>query len=90
MTLVAPGLLLGMVGLMWVMFIDITQADHQTKRQSPRRQDKPLVDATRRAGFRHSRFGTVDSVLNQKKIVPDGPQFLHHFYFLRSRMKADK
>jgi hypothetical protein len=35
MTLVALGLLLGMVGLVWVMVIDLTQADHQTNRQSP-------------------------------------------------------
>jgi hypothetical protein len=47
MTLVALGLLLGMVGLVWVMVIDITQADHQTKRQSPREQDKPLAEAAR-------------------------------------------
>lgn len=33
MTLVALGLLLGMVGLLRVMVIDITQSDHQTKRQ---------------------------------------------------------
>jgi len=39
MTLVALGLLLGMVGLVWVMVIDINQADHQTKRESPRAQD---------------------------------------------------
>jgi hypothetical protein len=39
MTLVALGLLLGMVGLLWVMVIDITQADHQTKREGPRTQD---------------------------------------------------
>jgi hypothetical protein len=47
MTLVALGLLSGMVGLVWVMVIDITQADCQTKRQSPREQDKPLVEAAR-------------------------------------------
>jgi len=47
MTLVALGLLSGMVGLVWVMVIDITQADYQTKRQSPREQDKPLVEAVR-------------------------------------------
>jgi hypothetical protein len=47
MTLVALGLLLGMVGLLWVMGIDIMQADHQTKRQSPRAQDKPLSEAAR-------------------------------------------
>ena len=47
MTLVSLGLLLGMVGLLWVMVIDITQANHQTKRQNPRGQDKPLVEAAR-------------------------------------------
>ena len=47
MTLVALGLLSGMVGLIWVMVIDITKADYQTKRQSPREQDKPLVEAAR-------------------------------------------
>jgi hypothetical protein len=47
MTLVALGLLLGMVGLLWVMVTDITQADHQTKRKSPREQDEPLVEAAR-------------------------------------------
>lgn len=34
MTLVALGLPLGMVGLLWVMVIDITKPGHQTKRQS--------------------------------------------------------
>jgi hypothetical protein len=53
-------------------------------------QNKPLVDATRRAGFRYCRSGTVDSVSNEKKIVPEAQGFLHHFYFLRSSMKADK
>ena len=44
MTMVALGLLLGMVGLLWTMVIAIMQADHQTKRQSPRAQDKPLAE----------------------------------------------
>jgi hypothetical protein len=47
MTMVAVGLLLGMVGLVWVMVIDIMQADHQTKRESPREQDKPLAEVAR-------------------------------------------
>jgi hypothetical protein len=47
MTLVALGLLLGMVELVWVMVIDRTQADHQTNRQSPREQDTPLVEVAR-------------------------------------------
>ena len=38
MTLVALGLVLGMVGLLRVMVIDITQPDHQTKRQNLRAQ----------------------------------------------------
>ena len=45
MTLIELGLLLGMVGLVWVMVIAIRQADHQTKRESPRAQDKPLAEA---------------------------------------------
>jgi hypothetical protein len=34
-----------MAGLLWRMVIAIMQADHQTKRQSPRAQDKPLAEA---------------------------------------------
>jgi hypothetical protein len=45
MTLVALGLLLGMAGLIWVMVIEITQADHQTNKQSPRKQDKRFAGA---------------------------------------------
>ena len=55
MTLVALGLLLGVVGLVWVMVIDITQADYQTKRQSPREQDKPLAEAADRVSVRQVR-----------------------------------
>ena len=47
MTLVALGLLLGMAGLLWVMVIAIMQADYRPKRQSPREQDKSLVEAAR-------------------------------------------
>lgn len=47
MTFVALGLLLGMVGLLWVMVIDITRADHRTKRQSPRAQVRSLAEAPR-------------------------------------------
>lgn len=47
MTLVALGLLLGMTGLLWVMVITIMQADRQTKRQSPRTQKQPFVEAAR-------------------------------------------
>jgi hypothetical protein len=45
MTLVALGLLVGMLGLLWVMILAIMQADHQAKRQSLRAQDKPLAEA---------------------------------------------
>jgi hypothetical protein len=47
MTLIELGLLLGMVGLLWMMVIAIRQADYQTKRQSPREQNKPLAEAAR-------------------------------------------
>jgi hypothetical protein len=43
MTYVALGLLIGMLGLLWLMIIAIMQADHRTKRQSPRAQDKSPV-----------------------------------------------
>jgi hypothetical protein len=42
---IALGVLLGMLGLVWVMIIAIMQADHQAKRQGPRAQDKPRVEA---------------------------------------------
>ena len=47
MTYIGLGLLVGMLGLLWVMIIAIMQADHQTKRQSPRAQDKSPVEAAR-------------------------------------------
>ncbi|MEO5954834.1 MAG: hypothetical protein ABIR36_03960 [Nitrospiraceae bacterium] len=47
MTLGALGLLLGLAGLLWVMVILIVQEDHQTQRQSPREQRKPLAEAAR-------------------------------------------
>ncbi len=47
MTLVALGLLLGMIGLVWVIIIGIMQADRQTKRESSRAQNKPLAAAVR-------------------------------------------
>jgi hypothetical protein len=43
MTLVALGFLLGMVGMLWMVVIEITQKDHQTKRERPRSQDKSLA-----------------------------------------------
>ena len=60
MTLVALGLLLGMVGLVWVMVIDINQADHQTKRESPRAQDnrsrrQRVASPKQRTEFRYSK-----------------------------------
>lgn len=45
MTYVALGLLIGMLGLLWVMIIAIMQADHQTKGQSPRAQNKSPMKA---------------------------------------------
>lgn len=90
MTLVALGLLLGMVGLLWMMLIDITRADHQTQRQSSRGEGKPLADATCRAPCRHSRSSTVGRVSNEREIVPEAQGFLHHFYFLRPIMNSDK
>jgi hypothetical protein len=47
MVLITLVLLLGMLGLLWVMIFAIMQADHQTKRQSPRAQDKSPVEAAR-------------------------------------------
>ena len=47
MTFVALGLLLGMLGLVWVVIIALMQADHQSKRESLQVQDKPLVEAAR-------------------------------------------
>lgn len=47
MTLVALGVLLGMVGLVWMLVLEITQADHQPNRQSPREQDNQLVEVAR-------------------------------------------
>lgn len=90
MTLVALGLLLGMVGLLWVMVIDIMQADHCAQTQRSYDLDKPVAEAIRRAGCRHSRSGTIDRVSNQKKGVPEAPRFLHHFYFLCVTLNADK
>jgi thiosulfate reductase cytochrome b subunit len=60
MTLVALGLLLRMVGLVWVMVIDINQPDHQTKRESPRAQDnrsrRQYVSSSRqRTEFRYDK-----------------------------------
>jgi len=41
MTLVALGLLLGMVGLMWMMVIDIVRGDRYAKTQRSGDLDKP-------------------------------------------------
>ena len=45
MTLVALGLLLGMVGLMWLMVIDIVRADRCAKTQKSGEMDKPVAGA---------------------------------------------
>jgi len=47
MTLIALGLLLGMLGLVWGMIIGIMQVDYRATRESPRAQDKPLAEAAR-------------------------------------------
>jgi hypothetical protein len=48
MALVAWGLLLGAVGLVWVLVINVTQSDHQTKKQSARESDRPIAESVRR------------------------------------------
>ena len=47
MTLVALGLLLGMVGLMWMMVIDIVRTDRCAKTQRSGDLDKPVAGAAR-------------------------------------------
>ncbi|HSL04040.1 MAG TPA: hypothetical protein VK901_10955 [Nitrospiraceae bacterium] len=51
MTLVALGLLLGMVGLLWTMVIEIAQADHQTKRQNSRGEGQTVLGGDSSYGF---------------------------------------
>lgn len=48
MTLVVLGLLLGMAGLLWIPVLAIMQADHQTKRESPREPNTLVMGAARR------------------------------------------
>ena len=48
MTLVALSLLLGMVGLLWVMVVDIVRADRCAKTQRSRDLDKPVAESARR------------------------------------------
>jgi hypothetical protein len=48
MTLVVLGLLLGMVGLLWVMVTEIMRTDHQTQRHGSREPDKPVAGSARR------------------------------------------
>ena len=43
MTFVALGLLLGMVGLLWMMGVAIMEADHQTQHQRSQDLGKPLL-----------------------------------------------
>jgi len=38
-------------------------------------QTKPFADATRRAGFRYCRSGTVDRMSNEMNIVPEAHEF---------------
>jgi hypothetical protein len=45
MTLVTWGLLLGMVGLLWVMVIGLICADHQVQRHGSREPHKPVAEA---------------------------------------------
>lgn len=45
MTMIALGILLVMVGLLWVIVIDIMRAEHQANRLSSRLQEKPLPEA---------------------------------------------
>jgi hypothetical protein len=51
MTLVALGLLLGMVGSLGTMAIEIAQADHQTKRQSSRGEGQTALGDDSSYGF---------------------------------------
>lgn len=43
MMLVVLGLLMGMVGLLWVLVIAIMQEDHPTNRKSLREANQPVV-----------------------------------------------
>lgn len=43
MTFVALGLLLGMVGLLWMMGVAIMEADHQTQHQQSQDLGNPLL-----------------------------------------------
>jgi hypothetical protein len=72
--MVALGLLLGIAGLLWVIVIDTSQADHMTKNKRSHNLDVPVAEAIRRAGRRYSQSGT--EVLNQKTLF----QRLHGFY----------
>ncbi len=47
MTLVALGLLLGMVGLLWTMVIDIVRADRCAKTKRSGDLDNPVAGAAR-------------------------------------------
>lgn len=48
MMLIVGGLLLGMVGLVWVMVINLMRADHQTKRHGLWEPIEPVTEAARR------------------------------------------
>ncbi len=43
-----------------------------------------------RAGRRYSQSGTFDGVSNERKIAPEAPRFLRHFYVLYFTMNTDK
>ena len=47
MTMGTWGLLLGMVGLLWVMVIGLICADHQAQRHGSREPHKPVGEAAR-------------------------------------------
>jgi hypothetical protein len=48
MAWVAWGLLIGMVELLWVIVLNIIQADDQTKRKGTREPDKSVAEVARR------------------------------------------
>ncbi len=63
---------------------------HAALRELQQRLGRVLQRPQPHSGCRHSRSGTLDSRSNQKKSVPEAPQFLHRFYFLRSIVNTGK
>jgi hypothetical protein len=47
MTLIVGGLLLGLVGLVWVMVIDLMRADHRARRHELREPIEPVTKEAR-------------------------------------------